>query len=47
MTKFVEIGLGFGAERRMGDVDLVSQAVRLEVEAVILVPYVVDFGVIL
>jgi len=35
ITKFVEIGLGFDAERRMGDVDLVSQAVRHEVEAVI------------
>ena len=35
ITKFVEIGLGFDAERRMGDVDLVSQAVRREVEAVI------------
>ncbi|HEY2619673.1 MAG TPA: hypothetical protein VGI78_20195 [Acetobacteraceae bacterium] len=32
---FVEIGLGFDAERRMGDVDLVNQAVRREVEAVI------------
>lgn len=32
---FVEIGLGFHAERSMGDVDLVNQAVRREVEAVI------------
>lgn len=32
---FVEIGLGFHADRRMGDVDLINQAVRREVEAVI------------
>lgn len=32
---FVEIGLGFHAERRMGDVDLVIQAVRRDVEATI------------
>lgn len=32
---FVEIGLGFHAERRMGDVEVVNQAVRRDVEAVI------------
>jgi ferrous-iron efflux pump FieF len=32
---FVEIGLGFHAERRMGDVDVVNQVVRRDVEAVI------------
>jgi cation diffusion facilitator family transporter len=32
---FVEIGLGFHEARRMGDVDLVNQAVRREVEAAI------------
>jgi len=32
---FVEIGLGFHAERRMGDVDFVNQTVRREVEALI------------
>ena len=32
---FVEIGLGFNAERRMGDVDVVSEGVRRDVEAAI------------
>jgi cation diffusion facilitator family transporter len=32
---FVEIRLGFHADRRMGDVDLVNQAVRREVETLI------------
>jgi cation diffusion facilitator family transporter len=32
---FVEIGLGFHAERRMGEVDSVSQSVRREVETLI------------
>jgi cation diffusion facilitator family transporter len=35
LRMFVEIGLGFDAERRMGDVDLVNQTVRRELEALI------------